>query len=34
MRFMVIVKSTPEIEAGEIPAEEMTAMFEAMGKYN
>ncbi len=34
MRFMVIVKSTPEIEAGEMPAADMTEMFEAMGKYN
>ena len=34
MRFMIIVKSSPEIEADAIPAEEMTKMFEEMGKYN
>jgi len=31
MRFMVIVKATPESEAGVMPSEEMLA---AMGKYN
>jgi len=31
MRFMVIVKSTPESEAGEMPSTELLA---AMGKYN
>jgi hypothetical protein len=31
MRFMVIVKSTPETEAGGMPTE---ADFTAMGKYN
>ena len=34
MRFMIIVKSTPEIEAGIVPTEDMTKMFEQMGKYN
>jgi hypothetical protein len=34
MRVMVIVKSTPEIEAKEMPEAEMTHMFEEMGKYN
>ena len=34
MRVMVIVKSTPEVEANEIPEAEMTKMFEEMGKYN
>jgi hypothetical protein len=34
MRVMVIVKSTPEIEADKVPAAEMTKMFEEMGKYN
>jgi hypothetical protein len=34
MRVMVMVKSTPEIEAQAIPDAEMTEMFEAMGKYN
>ncbi|HYP71266.1 MAG TPA: YciI family protein [Variovorax sp.] len=31
MRFMVIVKSTPESEAGQMPDEKLLA---AMGKYN
>jgi hypothetical protein len=31
MRFMVMVKATPESEAGVMPGEEM---FAAMGKYN
>ena len=31
MRFMVIVKATPESEAGVMPSQEMLA---AMGKYN
>ncbi len=31
MRFMVMVKATPESEAGEMPG---TEMLEAMGKYN
>jgi hypothetical protein len=31
MRFMVIVKATPESEAGEMPS---TELLEAMGKYN
>jgi hypothetical protein len=31
MRFMVIVKATPESEAGELPSTELLA---AMGKYN
>ncbi|MBB2496517.1 YciI family protein [Aquipseudomonas ullengensis] len=31
MRFMVIVKATPESEAGEMPSEELLA---AMGQYN
>ena len=34
MRFMIIVKSTPEIEAKAVPTEDMTKMYEAMGKYN
>jgi hypothetical protein len=34
MRVMVIVKSTPEIEAKAVPEAEMTQMFEEMGKYN
>jgi hypothetical protein len=34
MRVLVIVKSTPEVEANEIPEAEMTKMFEEMGKYN
>ena len=31
MRFMVMVKATPESEAGEMPT---TELLEAMGKYN
>ncbi len=31
MRFMVLVKATPESEAGEMPG---TELLEAMGKYN
>ena len=31
MRVMVIVKATPESEAGELPS---TELLEAMGKYN
>lgn len=31
MKFMVIVKATPETEAGQIAD---TALFEAMGKFN
>lgn len=31
MRFMVIVKASPESEAGEMPSEELLA---AMGAYN
>src|SRR6476659_9372621 len=31
MRFMVIVKASPESEAGELPSREM---LETMGKYN
>jgi hypothetical protein len=31
MRFMLIVKATPESEAGKMPKAEM---FEAMGKFN
>ncbi len=31
MRFMVIVKASPESEAGELPSAEL---LEAMGKYN
>lgn len=34
MRVMVIVKSTPEIEANQVSDAEMTQMFEEMGKYN
>jgi hypothetical protein len=34
MRVMVLVKSTPELEAKEMPEAEMTQMFEEMGKYN
>jgi len=34
MRFMIIVKSSPETEAGTTPTEDMTKMFEQMGKYN
>ena len=31
MRFMVIVKASPESEAGQLPS---TELLEAMGKYN
>lgn len=31
MRFMVIIKASPESEAGEMPSEQL---LEAMGKYN
>ena len=31
MKFMVIVKATPQTEAGEMPGPEL---FEAMGKFN
>jgi hypothetical protein len=31
MRFMLLVKATPESESGQMPSEEMLA---AMGKYN
>ena len=31
MRFMVLVKATPESEAGVLPSEEL---INAMGKYN
>jgi hypothetical protein len=31
MRFMVIVKATPESEAGQLPS---TELLEAMGEYN
>lgn len=34
MRVMVIVKATKDSEAGLPPTAEMTAMLEAMGKYN
>ena len=34
MRVMVIVKATPNSENNSLPTEEMTKMFEAMGKYN
>ena len=34
MRVMVIVKATPTSENNAMPTEEMTKMFEAMGKYN
>lgn len=34
MRVMVFVKATPDSEKGLFPTDEMTAMFEAMGKYN
>ncbi len=33
MRFIVLVKATPESEAGEMPPN-ATELFEAMGKYN
>jgi len=31
MRFMMIVKSSPACEAGQLPSEEL---LDAMGKYN
>jgi len=34
MRYMVIVKSTPETEQMEMPPEVMTEMFATMGRYN
>jgi hypothetical protein len=34
MRYMVIVKSTPETEQMEMPPEAMTEMFATMGRYN
>lgn len=34
MRVMVFVKATEDSEQGLPPAEEMTEMFEAMGKFN
>jgi hypothetical protein len=34
MRYMVIVKTTPETEQMEMPPEAMTEMFAAMGRYN
>lgn len=34
MRVMVFVKATEDSEKGLPPTEDMTAMFEAMGKYN
>jgi hypothetical protein len=34
MRVMVMVKSTPEVEANQMSDAEMTQMFEEMGKYN
>src|SRR3546814_1198422 len=34
MRVMVFVKATEDSERGLPPAAEMTAMFEAMGKFN
>jgi hypothetical protein len=34
MRVMVMVKATKDSEAGLLPTAEMTAMFEAMGKFN
>lgn len=34
MRVMVFVKATEDSEKGLPPTEEMTAMFEAMGKFN
>jgi hypothetical protein len=34
MRYMVIVKSTPETEQMEMPPEQMTEMFASMGRYN
>jgi len=34
MRVMVLVKATPDSEAGPQPSEELNAMFEAMGRFN
>src|SRR3546814_4788423 len=34
MRVMVFVKATEDSEKGLPPTEEMTEMFEAMGKFN
>jgi hypothetical protein len=34
MRYMVIVKTTPDTEQMEMPVEAMTEMFAAMGRYN
>ena len=34
MRYMVIVKSTPDTEQMEMPPEAMTEMFATMGRYN
>ncbi len=34
MRYMVIVKSTPETEDLEMPTEVMTEMYATMGRYN
>ena len=31
MRFMIIIKATPDSEAGKMPSQ---ALFEAMGRYN
>ncbi|HYI79859.1 MAG TPA: YciI family protein [Thermoleophilaceae bacterium] len=34
MRYMVIVKNDPQTEGMEMPPEQMTQMFAAMGRYN
>lgn len=34
MRVMVMVKATPESEAGKLDGPEMEKMFEEMGRYN
>ena len=34
MRYMVIVKNDPESEQMDMPPEQMTEMFAAMGRYN
>ncbi len=34
MRVMVFVKATEDSEAGMTPSPQLTAMFEAMGKFN
>ncbi len=34
MRVMVLVKATEDSEKGFVPSDEMTALFEAMGKFN